>query len=350
MNKVKNIKLLFSNRLRKFLLIGLAVFMLAFATQQILVGNVFQRGPSRALAQYWDEGSTDGFVPVPEITSEPAPTEPEWDGGSTDGFVPIPEITTQPAPFEPAPVQPASQEGPTLTYAGGDCEGNRSVWVHIFSDGRRVIQADHGVVPGECGNTIEQPVPQSVSQSAPQTFRTIQQVSGTPQQTFVTDNSVRNTTRNTTRTDSHDRTIIDDHSIRGSFNDSHNDSHNITTTRTVEKEVVREVPVTRVVTTQGDVTCPSGTTKIIDGSSITCVLLPTTTRVVTAQAAPQVVTVAGSDTKELPKTGLPLAGLALGALAPLGLRLKRFGAQSSSPQAHDGIANFVWEQRQLSRN
>ncbi len=63
------------------------------------------------------------------------------------------------------------------------------------------------------------------------------------------------------------------------------------------------------------------------------------------QYVPQVVTVSGATpVKELPKTGLPLASLVLGALIPAGLRLRKFGASEKNLNA-----NFIWEERELSR-
>lgn len=353
-------------RLTKLLFILLAVLMLAFAGQQVISGTVLQKGPQIVKA---DEDDCANDPEQLGCLMPGTPEEPVFPGGEVsapeDSLGPLnPGTPEEPIfPSEPTfqPVTPVSQEisaptpmGPTLTYTGGDCEGNHSVWVHIFSDGTRVIQADHGVVPGECGNPISQPT--LVSQPAPQQITFVDRVIGRGQpQTFITDN--RSFTDSRSRTDSHNRTRIDDHSIRGSFNDSrsftdsHDDSHNITTSTTTTTTNPTPVVITQpaVVTAQTEATCPSGTTKVISGSSITCVL-PSTTQVVTTQVAPRVVTVAGAETKELPKTGLPLAGLALGALAPLGLRLKRFGTQSSSVQGGSVSSNFIWEERQLSRN
>lgn len=355
MNKVKNIKLSFSNRLRKFLLIGIAVFMLAFATQQIIVGDVFQKGPSAVLAQYWDEGSSDGFVPIPEITEEPVPAQPEFDGGSTDGFVPIPEISTPSEPVtqapEPAP-QPQEPQG-EFVFQYPECDSSGPGMVHeVFQNnvtGEFQIRNVH-FQEGVCGDVPVQPT--LAAQVTPQVTFVDRVIERGQPQTFITDN--RSFTDSHNRRDSHDRTRIDDHSISGSFNDSrsftdsHDDSHNLTTSTTTTTTNPTPVVITQptVVTAQTEVTCPSGTIKVISGSSITCVLSTTTTPVVTTQAAPRVVTVAGAETKELPKTGLPLAGLALGALAPLGLRLKRFGSARQNPVSSN--FNFIWEERQLT--
>lgn len=338
-------------KITKFFLTGLTILMLVFASQKIVVGNALQKGPNPVSAQEdWSE-NTDGTETFGYVGEETPITQ--GDGTETFGYIgeesPIQAPVEAPAPVTQEISAPTSM-GPTLTYAGGDCEGNRSVWVHIFSDGTREIQADHGVVPGECGNPISQPT--RASQPVPQQITFVDRVieRGQPQ-TFITDN--RSFTDSRSRTDSHNRTRIDDHSIRGSFNDSrsftdsHDDSHNITTSTTTTTTNPTPVVITQpaVVTAQTEVTCPSGTTKVISGSSITCVL-PTTTQVVTTQAAPRVVTVVGAETKELPKTGLPLAGLALGALAPLGLRLKRFG--SAKQNSVSSNFNFIWEERQLT--
>lgn len=67
------------------------------------------------------------------------------------------------------------------------------------------------------------------------------------------------------------------------------------------------------------------------------VLVPATTA-----AAPKVTYVAATEAQALPKTGLPLAGVALGGLLPIGLRLRKIG------KGKDIIsANSLWEERQF---
>lgn len=67
------------------------------------------------------------------------------------------------------------------------------------------------------------------------------------------------------------------------------------------------------------------------------VLVPATTTV-----APKVTYVAATEAQALPKTGLPLAGVALGGLLPIGLKLRKIG------KGKDIIsANSLWEERQF---
>ena len=70
---------------------------------------------------------------------------------------------------------------------------------------------------------------------------------------------------------------------------------------------------------------------------------PTTTTVVYKQTTPQVVTQVKGAVTELPKTGLPLAALALGGLLPAGFGLKRFGKKSE-----EFSANSIWTERELN--
>lgn len=64
--------------------------------------------------------------------------------------------------------------------------------------------------------------------------------------------------------------------------------------------------------------------------------------IATPAAQPKVVTVAASEVQALPKTGLPLAGVALGGLLPIGMRLRRIGKSKDILSA-----NSIWEQRQF---
>lgn len=72
----------------------------------------------------------------------------------------------------------------------------------------------------------------------------------------------------------------------------------------------------------------------------TAIVVSTTTY--TAQ--PQVVAQVKGDVKELPKTGLPLAALALGGLMPAGFGIKRFGKKSSGEVS----PNSIWNEKQLN--
>jgi hypothetical protein len=78
-------------------------------------------------------------------------------------------------------------------------------------------------------------------------------------------------------------------------------------------------------------------------ASTTTVVLASNTSTV-YQSQPQVVTQVKGDVKELPKTGLPLAALALGGLLPAGFGIKRFAKKS----AEETTANSIWTEKQLN--
>ena len=100
----------------------------------------------------------------------------------------------------------------------------------------------------------------------------------------------------------------------------------------ITRNVIREVPVIREVIRE---------VNVVHTEQPRVVTVPAQ-QVVYQQ--PQVVTVAGAQVKELPKTGAPLAALALAGLLPAGLKLRRFGKQDK-----DINPNYIWEERELSR-
>jgi hypothetical protein len=61
-------------------------------------------------------------------------------------------------------------------------------------------------------------------------------------------------------------------------------------------------------------------------------------------SSPAVIAASTTTAQELPKTGLPLAGVALGGLTPLGMKLKKFKSAKEAMSA-----NFIWEKRELSK-
>lgn len=121
-----------------------------------------------------------------------------------------------------------------------------------------------------------------------------------------------------------------------------------------------------------NVECPSGTVfGGIQGSTIICVSqnqVQDQDQIVTANSnaetgpinvtlstnapqvvtVPRVITVAGAQTssKELPKTGLPMAAWALSGFLPIGAGLRRFGKNSKTRQES---ANFIWQTREFSK-
>ncbi len=74
---------------------------------------------------------------------------------------------------------------------------------------------------------------------------------------------------------------------------------------------------------------------------------PVTTKEVIKEvkvSTPQVVMQTKGDVKELPKTGLPLAALALGGLMPAGFGIKRFMKKDQVEET----ANSIWTEKQLN--
>lgn len=74
----------------------------------------------------------------------------------------------------------------------------------------------------------------------------------------------------------------------------------------------------------------------------------------TGSAQPKVITVDGGKTatpsapvKELPKTGLPFAAVALSGLLPLGAKFRKFKGSSKLVEEN---ANFIWESRELGKS
>lgn len=132
--------------------------------------------------------------------------------------------------------------------------------------------------------------------------------------------------------------------------------------------VISPVPTVPVINAQ--IRCPEGFVQTVSGSNIIClqqIQNQTQSVVSTAnastgpinvsvasnipQGAPiQVVPVEAKQpvviTQELPKTGLPLAAWAFSGLAPIGLKLKRFG--SSKGEGNSILA--LWQEREFLRN
>lgn len=65
--------------------------------------------------------------------------------------------------------------------------------------------------------------------------------------------------------------------------------------------------------------------------------------ILTDTSQPTVLSQVQSTVKELPRTGLPLLGIGLGSLLPLGLRLKRFGKVDTDEHS----ASSIWMEKQL---
>ena len=101
--------------------------------------------------------------------------------------------------------------------------------------------------------------------------------------------------------------------------------------------IVREVPVVQsqpLAIQVASVECPANTTKQVENQKIVCI-----------QNAPVVRLAGVAETKELPKTGLPVMALAAAAFLPLGRQLKRFNKGPDQQLASN--ANYLWEDRQF---
>lgn len=128
-------------------------------------------------------------------------------------------------------------------------------------------------------------------------------------------------------------------------------------------------PVPTVPVINAEVRCPDGFVRTISGSNIICmqqIQNQTQSVISTANAStgPINVSLAGVPqgapvqfvpvevkqpvvvTQELPKTGLPLVAWAFSGLAPIGLKLKRFG--STKPEGNSILA--LWQEREFLRS
>lgn len=107
--------------------------------------------------------------------------------------------------------------------------------------------------------------------------------------------------------------------------------------RNVRRVATCGVPTAAVVVSQP--------TTQVAGQPVTSVVTKEV-RVVTAQAQPQVVLVAGGEIKQLPKTGLPALSYALLGLIPLGWKLRKFGSfnQKLTQDSH-----YLWEEKRFKR-
>lgn len=141
-----------------------------------------------------------------------------------------------------------------------------------------------------------------------------------------------------------------------------------TTTPTPRVPTVPPVPTVPVI--DAEVRCPDGFVRTISGSNIIClqqIQNQNQSSVSSANASTGPITVSLASnfpqgvplqvvpvetkqpvvfTQELPKTGLPLVVWAFSGLAPLGLKLKRFG--STSPKGNSILA--LWQEREFLRS
>jgi len=80
--------------------------------------------------------------------------------------------------------------------------------------------------------------------------------------------------------------------------------------------------------------CPEGYSKTVNGNTVTC----------TAPTPRVVLTAAGVETKELPKTGLPVLAWLAGAFLPIGAGMQRF---KRGTRANWANPHYIWEDKQF---
>ena len=97
MNTSVPTKVLSISFLKKLILLGLVTLFLVVLTNQLVSGSLFKQGPKLA--------SADQEVNFPDAPAESTPQR-------------------------------------EITYRGGDCKGNHSVWVHIYNDGTKEITTE----------------------------------------------------------------------------------------------------------------------------------------------------------------------------------------------------------------
>lgn len=115
----------------------------------------------------------------------------------------------------------------------------------------------------------------------------------------------------------------------------------VDTTQTQQQQTTQTVTVTNNNNNNNSSSSSSSASAVAQTGAITInvpqstreIIREVTVRTAAAPAPrgpqPQVVKVSGTQYKELPKTGLPFAAVALASLLPLGLKLKRFGSSNS---------------------
>jgi hypothetical protein len=379
-------KLTFLKKFAKYFSLGLSILVIFAALNQSDL--------KRAFAQEYDDGTTDTtFVSYPDEQSEPQPSYDQQVGdGTTDTtFVSYPDEQSEPiqAPtiYTPAtsystnpdygnvsgnqltPYQPTTQpEQPAdyITYEGPDCWSNESWWVRDWSDGSREWLMNHGVRPGECGNPLEQTQPAAPIeqvQAPAQTQVQPQQIANAPAQQQQTTQVAEQRCANGS-VSSQGLCVIQQQSnpqqinftphivAQGGSAIAQVGSVNTGSVRQEANPIVftttRTTPVeqnTPIAIQVAKAECPAGTTKkSVVNNQIVCEM--PAQQVTTVETKQPVVTVAGvSETKELPKTGLPLLAWAAAAFLPAGLRLRRIGKgvkETFSP-------SYIFESRQFSK-
>ncbi len=373
MNTPKQIFKSFIQKFKKLLLIGSAALLLLLGSFQVISGDLVRRGPEAASAQ--------------EYIDEP----PAWDGGvySQGGQSGYEEIASGDV-YGGGQIDPSTSNidfSDNSGYSGGQIGyepiypdgygGGQTGYEPIYSDGYGGGQIGYEPIPGAPGPVYtddrrpSQAAPSRpvYTDSRPVYTDSRPSTGGTPSgPVYSAPANTYNTNRNYSNSDSNSnsssrsnassssdsnanaRVDIDlDNRINIDNTNTQNQSQSMTVNlppatvikqtklnpvvQTRTREVVREVPTTVV--------------RDVDRPIYYAVASPQPVQTQPVQyVSPQVVTVSGDNQKvqELPKTGLPLASLALGALIPAGLRLRKFGAKKQ-----EASANYLWEERQLGR-
>lgn len=367
----------FLKKFSKFSLIGLSLLLIFYSAT--LAGKDFaSRGPQSVLAQ---DGNFE------DLSSDPIVTGSDFNDLSSQP-IDTPNNTGNFADLSSAPISSGNNGSfqdlsstPIYSNTGGNFEPLSSEPISYGNfeplsseplyPQPQPVQAPAPIVypmrPQSTGvmstGTIYEPVvynpPIYQTRSNPQSTGSVYNPV-TYTYTYDSHNSVDSHNRSTSTVDSHNRTNIDDHSISGSFNDNRrNDQSQAITVPTLQagagiSQSMGSNYLTTAPMTQQVVTYPQTVTYAASNSYpvYTTQAAPVYANAPAYAAAPAVVIdtqpkviAAGvTDATNLPKTGLPIAGLGLGALLPIGLKMRKMGRLASGE--HSLSPNSLWQERQ----
>lgn len=368
------------NKLISILIVGISAVVVLATIIKVGPANLAKRGPQAVLAVCYEDGSCDdsSVDPVTSSDSEPVAitqtgSTPIDNSGSED--VAITQTGSTPIDQVPAPAAPAApiQSSPTVINAHGQCFGDHAWWVQDLSDGTTRQVQDFGRQPGECG--VPASAPAAPASKTVVNTRTYGQCGGT----VGLEGLDRFTQFEIVET------TFSDGSKTFHNNGGRGDNPAACGTRPTQQapaapiQQVAPAPAAPAAVTNSPQSnsCANGSS--INGSNINCSnnIGGSTTinqtqsgspiqntgagtqnintqpkevlaaaQVSSTSAQPKVITQASSEVKELPKTGVPLFGWMLGGLAPLGLKVRKFGSSLK-----EGLnANSIWQMRQFSKS
>lgn len=395
-----NKKILFLKLFSKNLILSLSVLLIVFSAVSANK-NLFKQGPEGVFA---DDGNSE-YVGSQDWES---PVDGNPDYGSSEAVYSAPMDYTQDyGNSEYVSSQPLYDYGNSEFVSSvplGDYGNSEFVSSEpLYQPQPQPVQAqapiNYPMRPGSYNVTSTGPVYNPPVYNPP-----IYQTRSTPQNTgsvynpvtytytYDSHNSVDSHNRSTSTVDSHNRTRIDDHSISGSFNDQRRNDQSQTLTVSAPQGGVAAgqsmgsnylytapnttlsypypfanpaymAPMTQQVVTYPMRPAPQYqhpqmatyavsnpypvyTTQAapVYASQPVYVQDPNISKTVIVDTQPKVVTVAATDASNLPKTGLPLAGLGLGALLPIGLKMRKIGRLNFSESYI--TPNSLWQERQ----